>query len=194
MKRKILFLLAVVSSLTIGCQSVKFDRQAYTWTVLAGKPGTPGSADGTGSVARFLRPCGVAVDNVGNLYVVNGDCTIRKVDSSGKVTMLAGCPGNCGNIDGTCSAARFDYPEGVAVDSDGNVYVADRVGSTIRKVTPLGVVMTIAGSAGSTGSADGIGSAARFNFPWGVAVDTAGNLYVADFGNHCIFKGTPSKR
>ena len=79
----------------------------------------------------------------------------------------------------------------MAVDSAGNVYVADQANSTIRKMTPAGLVTTLAGSAGQSGSADGVGSAARFNLPGGVAVDSAGNVYVADIYNHRITKGTP---
>ena len=98
------------------------------------------------------------------------------------VTTLAGLAGSAGSADGTGSAARFNDPVGVAVDSAGNVYVADTDNHTIRKVTPAGVVTTLAGLAGSSGSADGTGSAARFNDPYGVAVDSAGNVYVADTG------------
>jgi DNA-binding beta-propeller fold protein YncE len=95
------------------------------------------------------------------------------------VATLAGLAGWSGSADGTGSAAWFSSPSGVAVDSAGNVYVADKDNHTIRKVTPTGVVTTLAGLAGSYGSADGTGSAARFNRPGGVAVDSAGNIYVA---------------
>ena len=108
-------------------------------------------------------------------------------------TTLAGNNGY-GSADGTNSAARFAHPEGAAVDTNGNVYVADTVNHTIREMTPVGtnwVVTTLAGLAGSPGSADGTGSAARFNNPGGVAVDSAGNLYVADAGNNTIRKVTP---
>src|SRR5204863_9562419 len=88
--------------------------------------------------------------------------------------------GIAGSADGMGSAARFNHPWGVATDSAGNVYVADRDNSTIRKVTPGGVVTTLAGLAGSYGSVDGTGSAARFYNPMGVATDSAGNVYVAD--------------
>src|ERR1035437_7831365 len=107
-------------------------------------------------------------------------------------TTLAGPPDvGSGDADGPGSLARFRSPTGVAVDSAGNVYVADYQNHTIRKVTPGGVVTTLAGLAGSHGSADGTGSAARFCFPWGVAVDSAGNVFVADSLNHTIRKVTP---
>ena len=160
-------------------------------TTLAGLAGSSGSADGTGSAARFHGPWGVAVDSAGNVYVTDTyNLTIRKVTSSGVVTTLAGLAGSRGSADGTGSAARFNGAYGVAVDSAGTVYVADTGNQTIRKVTPGGVVTTLAGLAGSGGSADGTGSVARFTTPQGVAVDSAGNVYVADSGNHTIRKVT----
>ncbi|MEK7675951.1 MAG: chitobiase/beta-hexosaminidase C-terminal domain-containing protein, partial [Verrucomicrobiota bacterium] len=126
----------------------------------------------------------------GNVYVADTDNhTIRKVTPVGVVTTLAGLARSSGSADGTGSAARFYGPRGVAVDSAGNVYVVDTDNHTIRKVTPAGVVTTLAGLAGSQGSADGTGSAARFPGPDGVAVDRAGNVYVADAGNNRILKG-----
>src|SRR5208337_1247275 len=154
-------------------------------------PGQVGSADGTGSAARFDGPAGVAVDNAGNVYVADDD-TIRKITPAGVVTTLAGAPGQAGSADGTGSDARFDGPRGVALDSAGNVYVADTDNDTIREITPAGVVTTLAGAPGQVGSADGIGSAARFDDPTGVAVDSAGNVYVADYGNDAIREITPA--
>ena len=110
------------------------------------------------------------------------------------VTTLAGDPGNPGSADGTGSTAGFNAPRGVAVDSAGNVYVADKYNHTIRRATPAGVVTTIGGSAGSSGSADGTGSAAWFYHPAGVAVQSAGNLFVADSYNDRISKGTAGTR
>jgi hypothetical protein len=162
-------------------------------TTLAGMAGSIGSADGTGSAARFYRPCGVAVDGAGNVYVADQyNHTIRKVTAAGVVTTLAGQAGSSGSSDGTDGAARFYWPSGVTSDGAGNVYVADYGNHTIRRVTPSGSVTTLAGLAGSYGSADGTGSAARFYFPWGVAADSLGNVYVADRENHTVRKVTPS--
>src|SRR5204862_836341 len=135
-------------------------------------------------------PFGVAVDNLGNVYVGDsGNSTIRKITPVGVVTTLAGLAGNLGGDDGTGNAARFEYPRGVAVDSSGNVYVADYYNYTIRKITPAGAVTTLAGLAQAYGSDDGTGSAARFFFPDGVAVDNSGNVYVAEINNCSIRKG-----
>jgi hypothetical protein len=162
-------------------------------STLAGLAGSQGSADGTGSEARFRYTYGVATDSAGNVYVADSaNNTIRKITSAGVVTTLAGLAVTSGSDDGTGSAARFNYPYGLATDSAGNIYVADTYNYTIRKVTPAGVVTTLAGLAGNSGSADGTGSAARFNAPFGVATDSGGNVYVADYSNQTIRKITPS--
>ncbi len=163
----------------------------YYFTTLAGVASVNGATDGTGSAARFNSLSGVAVDRDGNVYVADLDNhTIRKVTSAGVVTTLAGSAGQSGSTDGTGSAARFNGPHGVAVDDAGNVYVSELANHTIRKVTSVGVVSTLAGSAGLSGSTDGAGSAARFNSPRSVAVDGSGDVYVADSGNHTIRKVT----
>ena len=169
----------------------------YTFTTLAGNTGY-GSADGTNGTAQFAFPSSVAVDSAGNVYVADTvNCTIRKMTLVGTnwvVTTLAGLSGCTGTNDGTGSAVRFYYPNGVGVDSAGNVYVADTANHTIREVTPVGtkwVVTTLAGLAGSSGTNDGTNSAAGFNEPAAVAVDSAGNVYVADTANHTIRKVTP---
>ena len=163
-----------------------------TVTTLAGRAGEKGSADGLGGNARFNLPRGLAVDGDGNIYVVEaGNHTLRKITSTGLVTTLAGLAGQIGSADGTGSAARFYTPLGVAVDRDANVFVADYDNGTIRKVTPGGVVSTVAGLARAYGSADGTGGAARLNGPSGIAIDGTGNLFVTDYSNSNIRKITP---
>jgi len=98
-------------------------------------------------------------------------------------------------VDGTGSAARFgqgfggEGPDGIALDGSGNLYVADTGNNTIRRITPAGVVTTVAGIAGSSGATDGVRSAARFDFPISVAVATSGQVYIADQNNHAIRVG-----
>ncbi len=156
-------------------------------TTLAGMAGSSGSTEGLGDVARFSNLAGLALDAVGTIYVSAGG--IRKITPAGLVSTLAG--GTGGSADGQGSAAAFNGSQGLAVDTAGNVYVADNLNYTIRKITPTGLVSTLAGRAGKSGSTDGLGSAAAFYSPLGVAVDAAGNTYVADTGSSAIRKITP---
>ena len=161
-------------------------------STLAGYAG-PGSADGSTTNARFSNASALALDSVGNLYIADtGNNTIRKMSPSGLVTTLAGMPGLSGSTNATGSSARFNQPEGLAVDAGGNIYVADTGNQAIRKITPAGAVSTLAGLAGVSGSADGPGNNARFSNPQGLAVDSATNIYVADYLNHTIRKISPA--
>src|SRR6478672_2617215 len=160
-------------------------------TTLAGLAGegAVGDRDGTGVDARLYYPTGIALDSAGNIYVTEQyGMTIRKITPASVVSTLAGTFGVSGSANGTGSAASFFYPWGIAVDSGGNVYVSEILNHTIRKITPAGVVTTIAGAVEVTGSTDGSGSAARFNYPSGMALDSAGNLYVADHANSTVRK------
>jgi len=175
------------------CGSGDKGEPASSLALFAGNMGGVGDSDGTGAAASFNQPFGVATDTAGNVYVadtLNG--TIRKITPAGVVTTLAGTAGVRGSTDATGAGASFDRPEGVAIDSAGNAYVADTFNGTIRKITPAGVVTTFAGTAGVFGSTDATGAAARFSFPIGVATDGAGNIYVADRGNSTLRKITPA--
>ena len=155
-------------------------------SVLAGA-GAMGAADGQGADARFNGPFGIAVDLDGNVYVTDqGNSTVRKITPDGRVTTLGGVANAVGSADGIGAAARFSYPAGLAADEAGNLYVADRNNSAIRKIDSAGMVTTLAGVAGNDGSTDGATGAALFSFPSGLAVDTAGVVYVADTSANTI--------
>ncbi|HEX2862208.1 MAG TPA: hypothetical protein VHN79_11235, partial [Lacunisphaera sp.] len=154
----------------------------YRWTTLAGRA-TTGYDDGPAVNARFNNPHGLALDASGNLYVAdNANHTIRKISPQGIVSTFAGSPDQPGSTDGTGSEARFLLPKGIAVDPAGNVYVADSGNHTVRKITPAGVVTTLAGLAGQSGSADGTGSNARFSTPTSIFADASGHVYVLQEG------------
>ncbi len=141
--------------------------------------------------SSFSGPTGVAVDGSGNVFVADSTGNkIMKITSAGTVTTLAGS--GTGSADGTGSAAEFDDPESLAIDGSGNLYVTDVTNNTVRMVTQAGVVTTIAGTAGLSGSADGVGSAARFANPIGIAVDGHGNIFVGDTMNYDIREITPT--
>ena len=165
-------------------------RRSTMVTTLAGS-GVAGYADGTGTAAQFYSPNGVVVDSSGTLYVADSSNNrIRKITPAGVVTTLAGS-GVAGYADGTGTAAQFNYPNGIAVDSSGMVYVADTNNERIRTITPTGVVTTFAGT-GAYGFADGTAITARFYLPNSIVVDSSGTVYVADSYNMRIRKITPA--
>jgi sugar lactone lactonase YvrE len=178
-------------------------------TSFAGKAPSPGAVDGAGAIAQFSEPTpsiygfayvlsavrGVAVDGAGNIYVADtGNDLIRRITPDRNVTTLAGVArvGSSapGSVDGIGLSARFNSPQGVAVDAAGNIFVADTGSNTIRKIDPSGIVTTFAGSNGVAGASDGLATKAGFNCPGGVAADASGNIYVADTCNNTIRKIT----
>jgi len=159
-------------------------------TTLAGSV-VPGAANATGAYASFNQPTGVAVDASGNIYVAdNANNLIREITPAGVVTTIAGS-GASGGLNATGNAATFNYPQGIAVDASGNIYVADYGNNQVRKIAPGGIVTTLAGK-DSAGANNGVDTAATFNQPTSVAVDAAGNVYVADEGNNLIRKISPA--
>ncbi|MFS2135704.1 hypothetical protein [Duganella sp. Dugasp56] len=148
-------------------------------TIFAGN-GKFVTLDGIGTGAGFSDPEALTVDGAGNVYVVDGSA-IRKITPAGAVTTLAGKASSYGTNDGAGADAGFHRPQGIAVDDAGNIYVADTGNASVRKITPGGVVTTVAGKAGETAITDGPVQSARFNGPNGITIDGAGNIYVVEF-------------
>jgi DNA-binding beta-propeller fold protein YncE len=162
-------------------------------TTLAGTPVRSGQSDGLNTGARFDNPAGAVADTSGNLYVADRtNDTIRRVDTTGTVSTIAGAPLVPGSADGLGSTARFNEPEGIALNAPGStLYVADSLNHTIRAVTSGGSVTTLAGAAGVAALTNGTGAAARFNTPRAVTYSTVdGSIYVADTGNNAIRRVT----
>jgi sugar lactone lactonase YvrE len=192
-------LISGLSSTTVGYLALPFQlglaiSNSPTSVAIAGLP--PGLVFDSASDLISGTPTATGVYNVtitgSNSYGagISSATTLTIGPTPLVFTPLAG--GQTGSLDGAGSAAQFDQPSGLAIDSQGNLYVADTGNSTIRKVTPSGVVTTLAGTAGMTGSADGQGSAALFSSPTGIALDSSGNVYVTDTGNGTIRKITAS--
>jgi sugar lactone lactonase YvrE len=157
-------------------------------STLAGSD-VPGFVDGIGSVAKFNNPSGIVIDAGGNLFVSDySNHCIRKITPRGVVSTYAGT-GRPGALNGHRLSAGFNHPYGLAIDSDGNLYVGDVANHRIRKISPDGEVTTLAGK--RKGFSDRQGELAMFNHPYGLAVDGEKNVYVADSYNNRIRKISP---
>ncbi len=157
-------------------------------TTLAGN-GTAGNQNGTGSAATFNQPVGLAVDASGNVFIADYiNHLIRKITPAGVVTTFAGS-GTPALTDGTGTSASLNGPIALAFDAAGNLIVSDYLNHAIRKITPAGVVTTIAGN-GTAGHVDATGAAARFNRPSGIVADATGNIFICDAQNNRIRKIT----
>lgn len=167
-------------------------------SVPPGSDPVPGFLDGTNGDAEFDFPYGIAADSSNRLFVADwGNNAIRQIVSVGTdwvVTTIAGTSGVMGSADGPGALATFNFPNDLCVDQAGNIYVTDQQSDTIRKIVPSQgdwIVSTIAGLALQQGASDGVGSDARFKLPWGIAVDGAGHLFVADWANQTVREGVP---
>ena len=168
----------------------KFFKITMTTPALVGTvtgTGTQGFVNGIAGNTEFFNPAGIVIDPASrNIYIVDeNNNAIRVISPLGQSTTLAG--GTKGFADGKGALAKFNAPTGIAIDGSGNLYVADANNHRIRLVTPDGTVTTLAGRS-TRGFADGADSVAEFNFPFGVALDAAGTVYVADADNNRIRK------
>ncbi|MAJ49918.1 MAG: hypothetical protein CL937_09490, partial [Deltaproteobacteria bacterium] len=147
--------------------------------------------DGPRLEASFSSPVKLTIDSSNNIYVADqGNHAIRKIDINGNVTTLAGQVGVIGSSDGDSSESSFNYPAGISVDSFGNLFIADSANHLIRKIDTNGKTTTIAGVSGVAGASDGYGIEATFNRPFGIILDSASNVYIADRNNNLIRKLT----
>jgi len=165
-------------------------------SLVAGRPKQGGHRDGPAETALFTLVSGIAVDQNGQIYVTEavslrtrgGNQLIRVISPDGEVSTLSGQRFVTAYVDGPVEEARFHHPVDIEVDAAGNLYVADSLNHCIRRISPDGMVSTVAGKCGYAGYADGVGMEAQFNFPQGIALDAEGNIYVADTRNHRIRK------
>src|SRR5687768_13002219 len=149
--------------------------------------GVMGFADGPAMSAQFFKPMDIVVDGQGNLIIADiGNHRIRKITPAGIVSTIAG-DGTQGYADGNAADAKFDQPDAVCIDPQGNIYVSDMGNARIRKISSTGVVSTIAGN-GNRGMVNGNALSAEFDLPFDIVIDGQGNLYVADLFNSVIRK------
>lgn len=171
-----------------GNHKIRKITPAGVTSLLAGS--TQGDALGTGAAAQFKYPYNIAVSGTDVFIVDTHNHKIKKTTSTGVVTLVAGSTG--GSANGNATDAQFYYPTGIAIATDGTIYIADKDNHIIRKITSAGAVTTLAGSAGQAAYVDATGADARFNGPYDITIGSDGNLYVADASNHKIRKVTPA--
>ncbi len=175
-------LLFILLATNVSKSQVKYKFETYAGSVA-------GYKDGDRKAAQFFSPEGIVADQNGNLFITEYRTSIvRKIDKNGAVTVIAGQPMKTGFADGISSASLIDRPHGVAVDKKGNVFFCDMKNHLIRKITPNGLVSTFAGKNREKGINDGMAENALFNQPEGVAINSKGELYVADTYNFTIRK------
>jgi sugar lactone lactonase YvrE len=164
-------------------------RDAIGQVISLAGAGCPGVDDGIVSEATFSDPFGIAIDKTSSVLIADGGASnrIRRLTKEGKIETVAGSTEGFAN--GAASDAKFNTPSGIAMDTQGNLYIADTGNNRIRKLDATGQVTTVAGT-GAAGINDGVALGAMFDAPIGIAVDKAGNLYVADTYNDRIRKIT----
>jgi len=149
--------------------------------------GSPGFVNGDTSVASFNKPFGICIDYSGNVYLADAyNHCIRKIGTDGQVSTYAGT-GIAGFLDGPATTARFNQPINICFDGEGNMLVSDFINQRIRKISSDMQVTTIAGT-GAAGYQNGPADQAKFNYPRGICVDDAGNIFIGDSWNHRIRK------
>jgi DNA-binding beta-propeller fold protein YncE len=163
-------------------------------TTLAGQAGRQGFADGQGKAAQFNHPVGIVVDpKTGDVLVADAyNNTLRRISPKGRVRTIGGQPGVNDHRDGALKQALFNTPVGIAAAPDGTLFVSEYFNQDVRKITPQGMVSTLAGNPDKRGDADGRGTAALFRKPQQLCLDTQGNIILADGGNHKVRRITPA--
>ncbi len=161
-------------------------------TTIAGLAGTSGSANGPAQTARFNLPNSVAVARDGALFVTDASHTVRRIAPDGTVSLFAGGTNSAGFADGPATAARFNSPAGLALDASGNLWVSDSLNQVMRRISPAGIVSTVAGLPRTSGyvTVDGTGQEARFRSPLGISLAPDDALWVADASNHRVRRVT----
>jgi uncharacterized protein (TIGR03437 family) len=174
-----------------NCRVLKLTPGSTNPTIVAGGSCGFSGDNGPATSAQLLYPARVAVDTAGNVYIADtNNSRVRKVTASGVITTVAGTGVNGSSGDGGPATAAQLNPTDVAVDSIGNLFVADYYNTLIRKVDTSGIINTIAGRGASLGDG-GPATSAQLSFPYGLAVDAAGDIFVGDAGDYRIRKLTP---